>query len=177
MFFRERLSPEATWVADSRIIVLSGVDTSTGTGLDTLSSISCGADFATEVSPFAPSLELLAEPVSLASTDFDSVKINKTRTRVNGIMCWKFKIYIGADLYSAFLSGDGLFRLMGMERKGRGKSKSDDRWEFDEVTKGKDLPIKITRTVEFEWGGEPVEIISTRELTNFRPVAPADNAR
>lgn len=92
---------------------------------------------------------------------------------MKGIMCWKFRIYLGDETIACYVSGDGFFRTMKMERKGRGKAKSDDVWEFFEVRRGKDLPCKITRSVEFEWGGKPMQIRSTRELANFRAISAA----
>ncbi len=167
-FFRERLTPDSIWIAHSRCEVVSSGDTTIGEGIDTLGLDNLHCDYAEELSPFAPSLDLISFPVQLAQTEFDSIRINKTRTRVKGIMCWKFRIYLGDETIACYLSGEGFFRTMKMERKGRGKSKSDDIWEFVEIQRGKDLPCKITRFVEFEWGGEKMEIRATRELKDFR---------
>ncbi|HDR91377.1 MAG TPA: hypothetical protein ENN75_03910 [candidate division Zixibacteria bacterium] len=174
-FLRERLTPNAIWTADSRCTIISAQDTTIANGTDTLDCATSRCDYAKNISPFAPNLELLTFPLTLAETAFDSIRVNKTRTRIEGIMCWKFRIFIpstssgqdGGEIISCYMTGDGFFRVMKMERKGRGKSKSDDIWEFAEVRRGKDLPCKITRTVEFEWGGEAVNIVVVRELSGF----------
>ncbi len=170
-FFRERLSPDSLWTADSRCLIISAEDTAVANGTDTLDCKISRCDYAEKISPFAPGLELLTYPLTLAETDFDSIRINKTRTRVEGIMCWKFRMFMGEEMVYCYMSGDGFFRVMKMERKGRGKSKSDDIWEFTEVRRGKDMPRLVTRTVEFEWGGEAVNIVSVRELNSFSAVS------
>ncbi|MGC9314143.1 MAG: hypothetical protein ACP5G4_00790 [bacterium] len=170
-FFRERLSPDSLWTADSRCLIISAEDTTVANGTDSLDCKISRRDYAGKISPFAPGLDLLTFPLTLAETDFDSIRINKTRTRVEGIMCWKFRMFIDEEIVYCYMSGDGFFRVMKMERKRRGKSKSDDIWEFTEVRRGKDLPQRVTRTVEFEWGGEAVNIVSVRELNSFIAVS------
>jgi len=169
-FFRDRLSSDSIWIADSRCIVISADDTTIAEGIDTLDISEQRCDFANKISPFAPELALIAFPLELARAEFDSIAVNKTRTRVDGLMCWKFRLFLGEETLFCYMSGDGFFRVMRMERTGRGKSKSDDVWEFIEVRKGKDLPCKVIRTVEFEWGGEVVNIVASRELSGFRVV-------
>ncbi len=173
-FFRERLDISRPWAADSRCLVISSGDTILETGIDTIGLDIHSGDYASSISPFAATLELLCEPIEIAVADIDSAKVNKTRTRVEGIMCWKLKIYRGEDAFSVYLTGDSFFRILLVERKGRGKSKSDDVWEFAEVSRGRDLPKCVTRSVVFQWGGEDTEIISKRELGDFRVIGVGD---
>jgi len=172
-FFRERLTSTEVWLADSRCEIFVFAETLSCENSDTIipDRFSSSTDCATSLSPFALSYADITEPLRLADMEFDSVTVNKTRTRVEDVMCWKFKLFLADEIYYVYLSGDGLFRVMRLEQKGRGKSNSDDIWEFYEVGKGRDLPVRITRTVVFGWGDSETNLISIREFTNLRRAA------
>jgi len=172
-FFRERLTPTSSWQCVAQCTVFSGDDT-THVGADSSYLIGFShepREFAFTEMPYSLCADDLLLPIALARTDFDSIRVNKTRTRFEGIMCWKARIFVRDETFEVLLSGDGFFRVMQIERKGRGRSNSDDVWLLREIGRGKDLPVKLTRTVEFGWGGEQAAIVSTVELTNLREVS------
>ena len=161
-FFSGRLSAEETWAAKGRCQIFALGDTLSCEVSDTFP----GGEYdpAAELSPFALSRDILFLPLKLPEMEFDSLTVNKTRTRVDGIMCWKLKAYRDAAKWNIYLSGDGLFRVMRVERKSKSRSDSSDRWYFREIATGRDLPVRVEREVEFGWDGRDRRILSIREL-------------
>ncbi|GEM_PF-1917487 len=167
-FFRSRLEPTSRWRCTARCEILSGDDT-IANNLDSAVFVDSSAvGFSFEQTPYSLGREDFFMPLKLARSDFDSIAINKTRVRFSEIMCWKARIFAHDKSFEVLLSGDGFFRLMQMELKTGGKANSRDVWSFHEVEKGKDLPIKLTRSVEFGWGEEKTSIVSSVELFDLR---------
>jgi len=168
-FFRQRLKWEGEIEAEMLCCTIANGDT-------TILVDSCTIDLEdfesntqfSEYSPFALKTCDLLLPITLAKTEFDSIAINKTRTRVCGIMCWKMKLYFDEKRWDAYISGDNLFRVMKIERNRCGKAESDDTWSFLEISKDRDFPVKIERVVDFGWGDSTAVLISRRELRNPR---------
>ncbi len=175
-FLCERLIPQEIWVVRSRCTVIAYDDTLLCENQDTISSIgiSSSNDCAGGLSPFALSADMLFEPVKLIQKDLDSLKVNKSRTRLGEVMCWKLKLYDGATNWVAYLTADGLFRVVKIERRQRNKAYSNDIWLFSELCPGRDLPKSLTRTVAFNWGGSETILTARRELTDVRRAASED---
>lgn len=120
--------------------------------------------------PFSIDIFVFLEPIELSTKTPISLTVNKTRTKINNTMCWKLKVAIDDRPIDIYLSADGFFRIIRLERKQSGESRSDDIWEFREIRRGWDIPCKMTRSVSFEWGGKRTEIISRRELLEIKPI-------
>lgn len=177
-FFRSRLTPTSRWCCTARCEILSGGDT-IANKLDSavfVDSSEIPIKFSFEQTPYSLGREDFFTPLKLARSDFDSIAINKTRVRFSEIMCWKARIFAHDKSFEVLLSGDGFFRLMQMELKTGGKANSRDVWSFREVEKGKDLPIKLTRSVEFGWGEEKTSIVSSVELSDLRKADRSDTS-
>jgi hypothetical protein len=115
------------------------------------------------ISPLALTREILFLPFELAAMRFDSVSVNKSRTNIGGIMCWKMRLVKGSEKFSAFLSADGFYKVIRVE-KNRAGSRPDDTWDFIEIEKGKDIPIRVTRISKLYWGENEIDVVSKREL-------------
>ncbi|MCK5833230.1 hypothetical protein KAH81_06115 [bacterium] len=180
-FLKERLSKTSTWTANVHCKVIFNDETTVDTVDSGFTWDLSGSSQAFSFSgiPYSLDAEDFLTPIKLAASDIDSVAVNKSRTRFDGIMCWKARFYKDNTCYEILFSGDGLFKVIKMERKNRGKANSDDIWLFKQVGRDKDIPVKMTRSVEFGWGEDGSGIISTVELMDFHEVSsesvPLDN--
>ena len=169
-FFRERLAPAHEWHGISTgYVIIDGDSISLPPESLTVGDTDSPSE-SFKGNPFALTAHDLMLPIDLARSEFDSVAVNKTRTRFCDVMCWKMKLFIDDRRFDVLVSGDGIFRVMKMDYKPRGSAKSRDVWLFVEVEKGKDIPVLMTRSVRFEWGGKMVSLISTREFVGPKPV-------
>ena len=177
-FFRNRLNIPGELVYESRNTVIANGETLTCVGID---SIICGeyhgADNGPNLSPFALSGDILMKPIDLSRVVFDSLDINKSRTRIRGIMCWKLKIFADDARWDIYLTGDGSFNVLKVERKRRGKYTSDDTWELMAIDREHDLPFRVTREAIFGWGDEQTTVISIRELLDPAGPEPSRSVR
>jgi len=171
-FFKERLTPSMEWRCESNCIVAIDGDSTFFSQRSTISIAPGGASGAEPGNSFALSKSDLFLPIELTRAEPDSVAVNKTRTRYGGIMCWKMKLFQGDNKFDVLVSGDGIFRIMKMEHKPRGSAKSQDEWIFTEIEKGKDIPVSMKRTVDFDWGGRNTSVVSTIEFQNPKAVIP-----
>lgn len=171
-FFRERLTPDGLWFAESFCEVVVLGETLNCEGVDTLGPecAATGPDCAEGLSLFALRKEFLALPLELARSDFDSLAVKKSRKTIEGELCWRLRLFDGDNRWEIYLSADRFFRVKLIELKIPGRNRPDNRWRLEEVRRGKDLPVEAVRVADFQWDEES-KIVSRRRLINPRRVS------